>query len=336
MAYLVSLTPVGLGSAGGAIHSSRQERSCQLARPSRVPRLVFALAAPQAACCVVASRRLRRRHLHHKAQAQGSRSVRSRGSSTAGSLAAAAKVTPTPSNPSVTVASFATAASPSLVPQFKLDVSQFTSDEVRGRHVGECGGPPEVEILSTGATSGVLAARGTIRVRHNALRIFERLCDLEENSRIFDANLASVNFRKLVEEDKEANTRLFEVSKTGRWTLLGFPISFESTVLALEDWRRYEIRFRLKKRGAMKHMSGFWRIVPVGQDESIVLFYNEAIPSIPVPSFFRSFASRIITEMAGSLLNAFRRASDRWHTEEWDVQKAPKPPAASDASSTSP
>jgi len=118
----------------------------------------------------------------------------------------------------------------------------------------------------------VLAARGTIRVRYNARKIFESFCDPEENKRIFD-NCASVNFRDLLHEDKVKKTRLFEVSKTGQWTLLGIPINFESTVLAMEDWKKYEISFKLKKQGAMKHMSGFWRVVPVSQDESIVLFH---------------------------------------------------------------
>lgn len=37
----------------------------------------------------------------------------------------------------------------------------------------------QVEILSRGEENGVLAARGTIRVRYNARKIFESLCDPE-------------------------------------------------------------------------------------------------------------------------------------------------------------
>lgn len=196
-----------------------------------------------------------------------------------------------------------------------LDVSRFTSEEAKERHLGECGDPPEVEILARGEENGVLAARGTIRVQYNARRIFESLCDPEENKRIFD-NCASVNFRQLIHEDQVKKTRLFEVSKTGQWNLLGIPINFESTVLAMEDWKKYEISFKLKKQGAMKHMSGFWRIVPVSQDESIVLFYNEAVPFIRIPSIFKVFAGRLIQEMAVSLLEDLRSASKRWQKEE--------------------
>lgn len=198
---------------------------------------------------------------------------------------------------------------------FKLDVSRFTSEEAKERHVGECGDPPEVEILSRGEDGGVLAARGTIRVRYNARKIFESFCDPEENKRIFD-NCASVNFRELLHEDKVNKTRLFEVSKTGQWTLLGIPINFESTVLAMEDWKKYEISFKLKKQGAMKHMSGFWRVVPVSQEESIVLFYNEAVPIIRIPSMFKFFAGRLISEMAASLLEDLRSATKRWQKDE--------------------
>eukprot|EP00440_Ansanella_granifera_P011501 gb/GFBE01012486.1/.p1 GENE.gb/GFBE01012486.1/~~gb/GFBE01012486.1/.p1 ORF type:complete len:362 (+),score=54.93 gb/GFBE01012486.1/:1-1086(+) len=206
---------------------------------------------------------------------------------------------------------------------FKLDVSQFTSEEAKERHIGACGGPPEVEIVSKGQGNGVLAARGTLRVRYNARKIFENLCDPEENRRIF-SNVSSVNFRKLIEEDKAAKTRLFEVSKTGLWTLLGLPFKFESTVLAVEDWRKYEIDFRLKKQGAMKHMSGFWRAVPVSPDETIVLFYNEAVPIVNVPSIFRTFAGRLIQEMAASLLEDLRKSVNRWQEEEAKAGHIPR------------
>ncbi|CAJ1354918.1 unnamed protein product [Effrenium voratum] len=147
--------------------------------------------------------------------------------------------------------------------------------EIQSTRLGALAAILEVEILARGEENGILAARGTIRVRYNAKQIFQSLCDPEENKRIFD-NCASVNLRNLIQEDVVEKTRTFEVSKTGRWTLLGIPINFESTVVAMEDWKKYEISFKLKKQGAMKHMSGFWRVVPVSQDESIVLFYNEA------------------------------------------------------------
>eukprot|EP00931_Biecheleriopsis_adriatica_P076949 TRINITY_DN50605_c0_g1_i1.p1 TRINITY_DN50605_c0_g1~~TRINITY_DN50605_c0_g1_i1.p1 ORF type:complete len:355 (+),score=79.97 TRINITY_DN50605_c0_g1_i1:157-1221(+) len=215
-------------------------------------------------------------------------------------------------------------------PSFKLDVSQFTSEEAKERHIGGCGGPPEVETVSDSADNGVLAARGTLRVRYDARKIFEALCDPEENKRIFD-NCSSVNLRNLLEEDEVAKTRLFEVSKTGVWTLVGLPFKFESTVYALEDWRQYQISFRLKKQGAMKHMSGFWRVVPVSHNESIVLFYNEAIPIVKVPSIFRVFAGRFIKEMATSLLEDLRKSTVRWHSEEEHKSMACPPGRESDS-----
>ena len=71
-----------------------------------------------------------------------------------------------------------------------------------------------------------------------------------------------------------------------------------SSQLGIQDWKKYEISFKLKKQGAMKHMSGevcrpffffqrlgvvwrspvalgvellrgFWRVVPVSQDDGI-------------------------------------------------------------------
>lgn len=198
---------------------------------------------------------------------------------------------------------------------FKIDVSGFTAEESLQRHSGAVGGPPEVVIVNLGERDGVLAARGSVRVRSPAYSVFKRLCDPEENQRIFSENVASVNYRKLIEEDRVAGTRLFESSKTGRWRLLGIPFNFESTVMAVEDWRRLEIRFSLKKQGAMRHMSGFWRAVPIGSEETLVQFYNEAVPRIAVPGSLRWFASRFIQEMAMSLLEDLRRASLRWDSQ---------------------
>lgn len=200
-------------------------------------------------------------------------------------------------------------------PSFKVDVSGFTAEDALRRHTGACGGPPEVEVIQTGE-DGLFAAIGTVRVRSSSLELFKRLTDPEENRRIFSDNVASVNYRHLIVDDKAAGTRLFEVSKTGRWHLAGLPFNFESTVLALEDWRTLEIRFRQKKAGAMQHMSGFWRVAPINQEESLVMFYNEAIPSFPVPRIFRQLAGRVVREMAASLLEDLRTASLKWPTSE--------------------
>jgi len=200
-----------------------------------------------------------------------------------------------------------------LLKALKIDVSFLTPQHALQRHEGACGEPPEVEIVQSG-DAGVFAAWGTLRVAESAQSVFERLTDPEENLRIFSRTAASLNYRKLVAEDKAAGTRLFEVSKSGRWKLLGLPFTFESTVLALEDWSALEIRFQLKKPGAMKHLSGFWRIVPSGPRESVVLFYNEAEPSMPIPSLFRVFAGRFIQEMASSLLQDLRLAAATWHS----------------------
>merc|ERR550525_1547349 len=112
-----------------------------------------------------------------------------------------------------------------------------------------------------------------LRVAVPAYEIFTWLTDPVENTRIFAKRVARVNYRKLLEEDEATGTRLFEVSKTGKWRLIGIPLEYESSVFALEDWSRLEIRFWLVKPGAMRHSSGFWRIIPMGPSESLVLFY---------------------------------------------------------------
>jgi len=196
-------------------------------------------------------------------------------------------------------------------PTFKIDISDFTPEAALEKHLGACGDPPEVQIIRAGE-EGVWAATGTLRLPAPALEVFHRLTDPEENRRIFARTCAAVNYRKLIEADEEARTRLFEVSKTGRWRLLGIPLSFESTVYALEDWRSLEIRFRLKKPGAMKHMSGFWRLVPIGARECLVLFYNEAEPNFPMPRVMRSFAGNVVREMGASLLEDLRESLASW------------------------
>lgn len=193
----------------------------------------------------------------------------------------------------------------SVLPAFKEDVSRFTSEHAIQTHVGHSGGPPEVEILRTGE-DGIYSARGSVRVQMPALEVFKRLTNPEENKRIFERSCASVNYHKLIGEDKEAQTRLFEVSKTGRWRVLGIPFHFESTVFALEDWRALEISFGLKKPGAMQHLSGFWRTIPIGQHETLFLYYTEAVPSLPLPQIFRSVAGRFVRTLCEALLEDVR------------------------------
>lgn len=178
-------------------------------------------------------------------------------------------------------------------------------------HSGACGEPPEVEILRSG-DDGIYAAWGTLRVRANALELFLRLTDPQENQRIFSNNRTTsvtLNYRQLIKEDEELGTRLFEVSKTGLWRIYGMPFSFESTVFALEDWRNLEIRHCLKNKGAMSHMSGFWRLVPVSEEETLVLFYNEGIPFVPLPWPLKHIGGRVVGRMAFSLLEDLREAT---------------------------
>jgi len=194
---------------------------------------------------------------------------------------------------------------------FEIDTSSMTSEDAVRKHLGEAGGPPEVEIVRQGE-GGLYAARSTLRVAVPAYEIFRWLTDPRENARIFAKRIARVNQRKLVKEDKRAETRLFEVSKTGTFRLLGIPLEYESTVFALEDWRELEIRFWQVRPGAMRHSSGFWRIVPAGPSEAVVLFYSEAVPAFPLPYVFRAFAGRVVRDMASSLLEDLRSAALAW------------------------
>ncbi|CAE8628238.1 unnamed protein product [Polarella glacialis] len=96
--------------------------------------------------------------------------------------------------------------------------------------------------------------------------------------------------------------RYFEVSKTGRWRLLGPHFKFESTVIVREDWQQMQATYRQARPGAMRHFSGFWQVVPTGKSESLVMFYTEAIPGFILPAIFRSFDRRALEDMARSLL----------------------------------
>eukprot|EP00929_Paragymnodinium_shiwhaense_P051668 TRINITY_DN25960_c0_g1_i1.p1 TRINITY_DN25960_c0_g1~~TRINITY_DN25960_c0_g1_i1.p1 ORF type:complete len:406 (-),score=97.49 TRINITY_DN25960_c0_g1_i1:262-1479(-) len=217
---------------------------------------------------------------------------------------------------------------------FTMDVSKITPQKALDRHKGACGEAPEVHIMEVGA-NGIFAAWGTLRVAEPAASLYRRLTDPQENLRIFSRTATSLNYRNLIDENEAESTRLYEVSKSGRWKLLGIPYSFESTVYALEDWENFEIRFRLKKQGAMKHLSGFWRVVPSGPRESIVQFYNEASPSVSVPAIFKVFVQRFMQEMASSLLQDLRTAAETFgaggFTGDENLQREWSPAATLDS-----
>mmetsp|Transcript_40568 Transcript_40568/g.116122 ORF Transcript_40568/g.116122 Transcript_40568/m.116122 type:complete len:266 (+) Transcript_40568:1975-2772(+) len=199
-----------------------------------------------------------------------------------------------------------------VLPRFKVDVAGVISEEMHRQHVGKYG-EEDIQVVERGdGPTGVYAVKATMRLRAPAYDIFKRLCDPEENKRIFDRTTASVNCRDLLTESKEDGTRVFEVSKTGRWKIMGIPVTFESTVLAVEDWKSLEIRYRLKNPGAMRHFSGFWRLFPVGRNEALVLVYQEAVPAFPMPSFFRSFIEKVVKTVCGSLLADLRDSSLTW------------------------
>jgi len=209
---------------------------------------------------------------------------------------------------------------------FKCDVSDFTSERALKTHSGGCGDPPEVEILNSGE-DGIYAARGTLRVPVNAMELFLHVTDPYENQRIFSNNKSTtvtLNYRTLLNEDEKLGTRLFEVSKTGRWRIFGIPFSFESSVYALEDWKNLEIRHCLKSTGAMRHMSGFWRFVPIGPQETLVLFHNEGQPVIPLPWPLRPIGGRTAASMLYDLMEDIRLEASHYWDPEWTASEAPK------------
>lgn len=59
----------------------------------------------------------------------------------------------------------------------------------------------------------------------------------------------------------------------------------------------------------MKHFAGFWQVVPVSTEESVVLLYTEAVPGFPVPSLLRRFARVVVEDMAWSVLKDLRDAA---------------------------
>jgi len=188
-------------------------------------------------------------------------------------------------------------------PVFQNDVERYSSDYALQVRQRGCSEPPEVEAIGIGEChAGVFAGLGSVRVAMPALEVFRCFTDPAVNKQIFARSVGAVNHRFLVHEDKEAKKRLFEVSKTGRWRVLGIPFGFESTVFALEDWNTLQIDFGLKKPGAMKHMSGFWRTIPVSENETLVLYYTEAVPSIPLPPIFRGLSERLVKSLQFALL----------------------------------
>ncbi|CAE7945127.1 unnamed protein product [Symbiodinium sp. KB8] len=181
---------------------------------------------------------------------------------------------------------------------------------------------PSVQSMRAGEQNGLFAVSGALRLAHGALKVFTWLTDAKESEKVFSEHVQSCNSRRLLAE--RGNQKLVEVSKTGRWRLLGIPFSFESTVTVLEDWRDYKATFRQKKRGAMKHFAGFWQVVPVSTEESVVLLYTEAVPGFPVPSLLRRFARVVVEDMAWSVLKDLRdaAANSRALVEELSLEGA--------------
>jgi len=196
-------------------------------------------------------------------------------------------------------------------PEFMVDSRLLKSTDAVRRHIGTAGDAPEVQVVATGE-AGVYAAMSTLRIRVPAKQVFEYFTDPDENFRIFQKHTAAVNYRHLLDEDKAAGLRTFEVSKTGRWRILGFPLSFESTVYATEDWKNFEISYKLKKPGAMKHMAGFWRCIPLGSKETLIVFYHEAVPIVPLPAVFRTLTGKFLSNMAASMLEDVRERAVQW------------------------
>lgn len=199
-----------------------------------------------------------------------------------------------------------------LVPAdtFRVNSSDFNLEDALQSHTSACGGPPDVKVIQAGE-GGIFAARGTLRIAVPALKIFETVTNPDLNLRIFKDT--ELNYRKPLEDQN--GSKLFEVSKTGTFRILGIPLSWESTVFALEDWHALEIRYALKRPGAMKRLTGFWRFIPIGDHETMVIFYNEAQPAFPLPSLFHRFAARAVETMARKLLGNLQEAATTWIPE---------------------
>mmetsp|Transcript_45266 Transcript_45266/g.125603 ORF Transcript_45266/g.125603 Transcript_45266/m.125603 type:complete len:329 (+) Transcript_45266:207-1193(+) len=199
-----------------------------------------------------------------------------------------------------------------LSPPFQGNVSSITFEEALRMHRGPCGGPPQVQLLSWGL-NGLYSARSTLRVALPARMVMEWLTTPEKNLEIFAKHTVRLNYRKLLRDDSRAGTRLYESSKTGQFKFFGVNIQHESTVFALEDWHSFEIRYWLKRPGAMKHFSGFWQMVPIGRRETLVVFYHEAELAFAVPLVLKPVIKRFCVQMALSMLEELSQAVDAWY-----------------------
>lgn len=203
-------------------------------------------------------------------------------------------------------------------PIFEIDVADLcNSSSASAIQAAQCSGPlvlggPPVVASVRGGDGGLFAARGALRVPVPAREVFRWLTEPQTNAWIFGRNVASVNYRRQRAASPDGEKRLFEVSKTGRWRLLGVPLSFESSVLAIEDWRRLQIRYRQLRAGALRHMAGVWRVVPLARREALVLLYTEGRPSFPLPWPLRRFGARVVREMAAALLEDLGFAAVAW------------------------
>lgn len=214
-------------------------------------------------------------------------------------------------------------ASGELFP-FKVDISDFTPKAVLQRYTGTAASPPEVVSVRAGE-EGIFAVRGVLKLQIPAHDVFVWLTDPVETARIFSSHVASAHHRKVLMDTtdklKRGGFKLVEVSKTGRWRLLGISFSFESTVLVREDWRKLRAEYKQKRPGAMKHFSGFWQVIPAGKRESLVLLYSEAIPGFPVPALLKRFARGVLETMASSILLELQRAANIRRTPELTSRK---------------
>ncbi|CAE7943845.1 unnamed protein product, partial [Symbiodinium necroappetens] len=83
---------------------------------------------------------------------------------------------------------------------------------------------PSVQSMRAGEQNGLFAVSGALRLAHGALKVFTWLTDAKESEKVFSEHVQSCNSRRLLAE--RGNQKLVEVSKTGRWRLLGIPFSF--------------------------------------------------------------------------------------------------------------
>ena len=192
---------------------------------------------------------------------------------------------------------------------FELKLKDKTSPtELLTMYSNVSGDEPSVQSMRAGEHSGLFAVSGALRLSQGALKVFTWLTDAEKSEEVFSQHMHSCNKRRILGE--KGHEKLVEVSRVGRWRLLGIPFSFESNVTVLEDWQNYKASFRQKARGAMKHFAGFWQVVPTSREESVVLLYTEAVPGFPVPSLLRRFARVVVEDMARSVLQDLLDAAE--------------------------